>query len=1082
MKKLLLLFAAIITLAMSAAAQTRTVEGTVVSSDGEPIIGAAVLGVGTQIGVTTDFDGNFSLALPTSVKKLEVSYVGMKTKTVDITPGKMNIELENSNVLDEVITIAYGTAKRSSFTGSASVLDASQIESVQVSNPVDALQGKVSGVQLNNASGAPGSSPTIRIRGISSIMAGNSPLIVIDGTPYSGDLNNISSQDIESMTVLKDAASNALYGARGANGVILITTKKGKGNNATVTLDAKWGANSRGTRDYDVVSNPAAYYEIYGRAIGNSIQDPMDRLPKANSQLLSDLVYNVFTLPEGENLLIGDYKLNPNATLGAINTYNGQDYYLLPDDWTKEAYRTSLRQEYNLSVSQATDKGSFYLSASYLNNEGIVQNSGLERFTGRLSADIMAKPWLKVGANMSYTNFNSKAVNGTDEGNAESSGNIFAVANRLAPIYPLYVRDGQGNIMVDRYGNKMMDYVDPKLAGNMGLKRPVFAGANPIMQSRLDTSDAAGNAFSATGFAEIRFLKDFKFTTNNTVDVDETRYNDVTNPWYGMYASSNGMVTVQHSRSINYTFQQLLNWARSFGDHNVSALLGHENYWDKSYILYGSASNMIDPSNHELAGAIISGHNSSYVSEYNTEGWFGRANYDYDGKYFASASYRRDGSSRFHPKHRWGNFWSAGGAWIISNESFFNAPWVNMLKIKASYGEQGNDNIGNYRYTNTYTIFNANGVPAALPSTMGNENITWEKGGNFNAGVDFSFFNERLSGTFEFFNRKTSDMLFSFPLPPSYGYTSYYANVGDMINRGFEIDINGDIIRTKNFTWSANDNFTFYKNRITYLPEERKTMTVEGVDGFASGNMFYGEGKSIYTFYTKKYAGVAYDAEREGRDAFDYNGQSMWYRTVYFDADGNVVPSDSKYKVRSEMQTTTDYASADYYLCGTALPWGYGGFGTSFKFFGVDASIDFMYQLGGQIYDSDYASLMASPQTGAGGNAMHKDLYNSWSEENINSNIPRLRLDDLYSVASSDRFLIGASYLAIRNVNVGYTLPSKWTRKLYVDKVRVYFSGDNLALWSKRKGLDPRQSISGASTNAYYATIRTLTGGINITF
>ncbi|MDE6556011.1 MAG: TonB-dependent receptor [Duncaniella sp.] len=1080
MKKLLLLFAAVITFALSAAAQNRTVTGEVTSSDGEPLIGATVLGVGTQIGVTTDFDGNFSLSLPTSVKKIEVSYVGMKSKTVDITPGKMLITLENANVLDEVITIAYGTAKRSSFTGSASVLDASQIEAVQVSNPVDALQGKVSGVQLNNASGAPGSAPTIRIRGISSIMAGNSPLIVLDGTPYAGDLNNISSQDIESMTVLKDAASNALYGARGANGVILITTKKGKGNNATVTLDAKWGANSRGTRDYDVVSNPGKYYSLYGRAIGNAQQDAMARLGAANDNLISELIYNVYTVPEGESLLVGDYEINPNASLGALNVYKGQEFWLQPDDWTDEAYRTSLRQEYNLSVSQATDKGSFYVSGSYLNNEGIVQNSGFERFTGRMTGDLMAKPWLKIGANMSYTHFSSKALG--DDGEDASSGNIFAVANQIAPIYPLYVRDGQGNIMVDRYGNQMMDYGDPSLAGNMGLKRPVYAGANPIMSSRLDTNNAEGNAFSASGYAEIRFLKDFKFTTNNSVDVDETRINDVTNPWYGMYASSNGMVTVQHSRSINYTFQQLLNWAHSFGDHNVSALLGHENYWDKTYMLYANSTNMIDPKNHELAGAIIAGNNSSYTTDYDTEGWFGRANYDYDGKYFVSASYRRDGSSRFHPDHRWGNFWSAGGAWIISKENFFQAPWVDMLKIKASYGEQGNDNIGNYRYTNTYTIFNANGYPATLPSTMGNKDITWEKGGNFNAGVDFAFWNERLSGTVEAFVRKTSDMLFSFPLPPSYGFTSYYANVGDMKNTGFEIDLHGDIIRTKNFTWSANANFTFYKNKITYLPEPRKTQVVDGVRGFSSGNMFYGEGSSIYTFRLKKYAGVFYDPDLTGEEAFKQNGQPMWWVKRFKDADGNVVAENSDKIASVEEYTTTNYSEGSFYLCGTALPWGYGGFGTSFNFFGVDASIDFMYQLGGQVYDSDYASLMASPMTGQGGRAMHKDLYNSWSEENLTSDIPRFRLGDQFTAASSDRFLTSASYLAIRNVNVGYTLPAKFTKKFQVDKIRFYFSGDNLCVWSKRKGLDPRQSISGASTNAYYATIRTLTGRVKINY
>lgn len=1070
MKKLFLLLAALITFSINVMAQDQRVTGVVVGADnGEPLVGATVMGVGTSVGTVTDIDGNFSLNLPAKVKKLSVSYVGMETKEVLATPGiPMTIALDNSNVLDEVITVAYGTAKRSAFTGSASVLDASEIESVQVSNPVEALKGKVSGVQLNSASGAPGSSPTIRIRGISSINAGNSPLIVVDGTPYSGDLNNISSQDIESMTVLKDAASNALYGARGANGVILITTKKGKGD-AKVTFDAKWGSNQRGTKDYDVISDPRQYYNTYAWALANAqirdgVTDQTVILNHVRNNLIGDptgkdtsygLIYNVFTTPEGEELVGEDFRINPNATIGRlVSTANG-DYWLTPDDWRDEAYGNALRQEYNLSVSQATDRGSFYISASYLNNEGIVENTNFERFTGRLSADLQAKPWLKVGANMSYTHFSNKSIG--EDGESASSGNVFAVANQIAPIYPLWVRDGNGVIMTDANGIKMMDYGDGM---NAGLVRPVYPQGNPISASRLDVDKGEGNAFNANAFAEIRFLRDFKFTTNNSVSVDETRFNQVTNPFYGQYANLNGMVTVAHQRIIDYTYQQLLNWTRQFGDHNLSVLLGHENYWQKQYSLAGNSSNMLLPSNEELSGAIKSQSNSSARIDYNNEGWLGRANYDYDGKYFVSASFRRDASSRFHPDHRWGSFWSLGGAWIISKESFFHAPWIDILKIKASYGEQGNDNIGNYRYVNTYTIEDANGVPAAVPATMGNKDITWEKGGNFNAGVDFSFWNERLSGTFEGFIRNTSDMLSYFPLPPSFGYGGYYKNVGDMSNRGFEIDIKGDIIRNKNVTWSANFNMTWYKNKITNLPEWSKTAECDGVRGYSSGSYFYGEGESLYTFYMKKWAGVNPET-----------GAAQWWK--------NVVDANNKVVGREKTET---FADASYYLCGKALPDVYGGFGTSVNAFGFDFSIDFIYQLGGQVYDSSYASLM-SPITQEGrGQAIHKDVLNSWTPEHTNSSIPRFAYGDLNYSGASDRFLTSASYLALQSINFGYTLPSKITRKIDVERIRLYMSADNIAVWSKRKGLDPRQSITGGASNAYYAPIRTISGGINISF
>ncbi len=1058
MKKLFLLLAALIT-TITVMAQNQTVSGTVTSADGEPLAGATVMGVGTTIGTATDVDGNFTLSLPAKVKKLQVAYVGMNTREVNITPGKMTIVLDGTNMLDEVISVAYGTAKRSAFTGSASVLDASEIEQVQVTNPVDALKGKVSGVQINSASGAPGnSSPTVLIRGISSINAGNSPLIVLDGTPYDGGLDNISTQDIESMTVLKDAASNALYGARGANGVILITTKKGKQGTARVTLDAKWGSNSRAISDYDVISSPAQYYEVFGRALGNYAArvggyDDARALSFANANLIGLLGFNVYSIPEGENMLVDGYKLNPNAVLG--NTYtaaDGSEYLLLPDDWSDAAYKNALRQEYNLSVSQGTDKGSFYASASYLNNEGITVNSGYERFTGRLAADLQAKSWLKVGANMSYTHYESK-FNG-DDGSSSSSGNIFAVNNILAPIYPLYVRDAQGNIMKDSNGNTMYDYGDGM---NLGLpSRPVFSQANPLSQNILDVSKYNGNATTASGYAEIRFLRDFKFTTNNSVNLYEQRQTAVTNPFYGQYAESNGIVSKYSTRRIDYTYQQLLNWARQFGDHNINVLLGHENYWNKYSYLYASRSNMLLPGNEELDGAIIDGSSSSYETDYNNEGWFGRVNYDYDSKYFGSVSLRRDASSRFDPEHRWGTFWSASAAWIISKEAFFQAPWVDMLKLKVSYGEQGNDNIGNFRYINTYTIANAGGNPAAIPNTLGNKNITWEKGGNLNYGIDFSLFNERLTGTIEGFYRKTSDMLFSFPLPPSYGYTSYYDNVGDMVNKGFELDLHGDIIRTRDITWSANLNLTWYKNKITRLPEERKTMTVDGVDGYSSGSYFYGEGEPLYTYRIKKFAGVNKE-----------NGNSMWYY---------------KDKNTGELKTTETYSQGDFFLCGTALPDVYGGFGTSVNAFGFDFSIDFNYQLGGQVYDGTYAGLMSSPYQQSRGRSFHKDLLNAWTPENSNSNIPYMMYSDQYVTSTSDRFLTSASYLALQNINFGYTIPSKLTKKMEVERIRLYLSCDNVALWSKRKGLDPRQSITGSVTNAYYAPIRTISGGINVTF
>ena len=463
---------------------------------------------------------------------------------------------------------------------------------------------------------------------------------------------------------------------------------------------------------------------------------------------------------------------------------------------------------------------------------------------------------------------------------------------------------------------------------------------------------------------------------------------------------------------------------------------------------------MFDPTNMELDGAIVNGSSGSYTTDYNTEGYFGRLQYDFAEKYFGSVSYRRDASSRFHPDNRWGNFWSAGAAWIISKEAFFDVEWIDLLKIKASYGSQGNDRIGDYRYVNTFSIVNSNGNPAAVPNVMGNKDITWEANANFNAGVEFELLGTRLNGSVDFFTRKTSDMLFTFTLPPSYGYTYYYANIGDMRNLGVELELNGTVIKHRDLEWNINLNLTHYKNKVTYLADEHKTTTVDGVEGYENGNMFIGEGIPLYTYELVQYAGV------------NENGESLFY-VDGTDENGNPTRT-----------TTTNPNNATKHLCGTALPDVYGGFGTELTWKGLDFSANFSYQLGGQVYDSDYASSMSANK----GHAFHVDLLNAWSTENPTSNIPRLQYNDSYTNASSDRWLTSASYLSLQNITLGYTLPARWCRALGMEKLRIYATADNVWLWSKRQGLDPRQSISGSVTSAYYAPMRTISGGITLTF
>ena len=1054
-------------------AQNRTVTGVVLSGeDGEPIIGASVVVTGTTTGTVTDINGNFSLKAPESAKTLTVSFVGMESKTVNISNKAMEIVLSaNNEVLDEVMVVAFGTAKKSAFTGSAKVVGEETLGLSQVSDVTQALAGAVPGVTLTNSNGAPGGSPTIRVRGFSSLTAGNSPLIIVDGAPYSGDMNNINPADVESMTVLKDAASNALYGARGANGVIMITTKKAKhGHDAVVSFDAKWGANTQAMKQYNVLKDPRQYYEVQYTAMKNYYMDRqgMDDVQAwatANKNITTTnggFGYNIWTLPEGEALIGRNGKVNPNATLGRLVNYRGTDYWVTPDDWMDAGTRTGSRQEYNISINGATDKGSFLMSLGYLQNEGITEHSSFDRITARLRADYQAKKWLNVGASFNYAKFTHHSL--SNNGSSSSTGNIWAFTSQMAPIYPVYVRDAEGNIMIDDNGIQMMDYGNGM---NAGMSRMFIQNANPIQDVHLNTNGNEGNALGVNGFADATLYKGLVFSLKAAANLDETRTKYVYNPYYGQFDSTGGTIQVDHSRSYDYDLQQLLNYTTTVNEkHNINLMLGHEYYVAQSWGLGASKSKMFSQAIQELDGAVVDGQ-SSYSSKgtYNNEGFFGRAQYDFDEKIFVSGSYRRDASSRFHPDHRWGSFWSAGAAWIMSKESWFNAPWVDNLKLKASYGSQGNDNISSYMYVDTYDIVNSAGNIGTSFNSKGTQDITWETQGNFNAGLEFGLWN-RVSGSIEYYYRKTSDMLFSFSVAPSLGYSSYYDNVGDMYNTGVELDVNVNAYHNKNISWDVFFNVSTIKNQISMLHEDKKNTTYysptgKAIEGYTSGSFFIAEGQSIYTWRLKDYAGV--DPQ---------TGEAQWYKNT-FDSNGEW----------TGRETTKVWSEADYYVTEkTTVPKLQGGFGTSLRAYGFDFTINFTYQLGGKTTDGTYATFMSNPSSSNTGHNWHVDVLKAWSPENPDSNIPRWNMDDTYAAATTTRFLTDASYLNVQNLNFGYTLPARLTKKAQINNVRLYLSAENLGYISKRQGFDPRQSFSGGSTATRYSPMRTISGGLSLQF
>lgn len=1061
-RKLVMMLTCLLVSVGFAMAQTRTITGTVFSEeDGEPVVGASVLVEGTTTGTITDIDGNFTLSrVPAEAKHLKVSFVGLQTRSVAIKDNVQVYLKADAELLDEVMVVAFGTAKKSAFTGSAGVIETDKITKRQTSNITNALAGQVAGVQLTSSSGEPGKSADIRIRGIGSISAGNTPLYVVDGVPFDGDIASINSQDIESMTVLKDAASNALYGARGANGVVLITTKKGKTGKATITVDAKWGTNRRAVPNYNVMGSPAEYYETAYKAHYNtamlSTSGTVITHEQANKIANANLFdgdqggvnYQVYTIPEGELFIGLDGKLNPNATLG----YSDGSYYYRPDNWYDEVFdKGNLRQEYNLSMSGATDKVNYYLSAGYLDDSGIIANSGFERFTTRLKMDYQAKDWLRVGANMSYVKSDSRSPQNQE---GASSGNTFYVTNLMAPIYPMYVRDTDKKVMKDSYGHTVYDF-----GNNTGFIRPFMTQSNPASMVALDKRTYEADIFSGKWYATVNFLPELKLTYNIGLDTDNTRYSNLYNAFYGQYAEVGGIIYVGNSRRQGVNQQVLMSYIKSIDKHNFDILAGFESYDFKTQSLSGSREKLYNPLIPEINNAIKNPSISSSTDKYATQGWLGRVQYDYDGKYFGSLSYRRDASSRFHKDNRWGNFWSVGGGWLMNKESFLeDVSWIDLLKFKISYGVQGNDMLlysngdaNYYPYQDQYQVTNSNDDFAVNLYYKGNKDLTWETSHSFNTGFDFTLFKGRLDGSIEYFSRKTTDLLYFKPVPASLGYSSFPMNVGSMFNRGLELGLNGIAVQTNDVDLSFNFNMTYFKNKINKL---EKSLNGELIDG----TRIYREGESLYQLYLHKYAGVDHET-----------GVALYYQDVE-DESGNIV-----------RETTSNWSNATKYATGDILPKVYGGFGTSLAVYDFDLSVSFAYQLGGKIYDSTYRSLMHNGRASSIGQNWHKDIRNAWTPENSNSNIPRLHTTDRFANSMSDRFLVKSDYLSVQNISLGYTVPQSLLRKIDLGSLRFYLVVDNVALLTKRKGLDPRQSYT-SSANSNYSPIRTISGGLTLTF
>ena len=1055
-KRLTLFFVSLFLCVGTALAQTK-VTGTVLSQeDGQPIIGAAVKVVGTSTGMLTNVNGQFTVTLPAGKDQLEVTYLGYEGKTVKAKNGMRIFLKADVSALDEVIVVAYGSQKKSSFTGSASTVKGESLEKLQVSNLSKALEGAVAGVQISSESGTPGSSASIRIRGIGSISASQEPLIVVDGVPYEGSLNSIPTQDIETMTILKDAAANSMYGARGSNGVIMITTKSGKTGKVNISFDARFGFNTRGVGNYDIVTDAGEYYEMMYEAYRNSLVAQMGYAGAsqyaAEHLIDGNLKYNVFK-GVADNQLIDPLtgKLNPNATTKKWN-----------DNWTKDPFQNGTRQEYTATISAGTEGTKVFASLGYLKDEGYMPGSGFDRYNGRVKFDQNIGKTIRVGGNIAYSKTNYKTF-GSEESNYS---NIFMFTQSIAPIYPIYLYNQDGSLWLDGNGQRQYDW-------GTEYTRPYAAEQNPLAAAEASVRFTERDNVSSRGYFEWTFLNDFKFTANVAYDVFNTNQTNFTTPIGGDAKNVGGRGYKYWTRNGALNVNELLDWNHKFGEHGVHILLGHENKNDQYKYMYGHMTQFSDYNNTDFANAAQYQGMSSYTQEYALEGYFAKGEYDFADKYYFTASIRRDGSSRFHKDNRWGTFWAVGASWRLKEEAFLkNVNWLSALKAKVSYGTQGNDNVGlAHVYTDLYSVDRVDGAAAFGKVLRGNPDLTWEKSRNFNAGFEAGFW-KRLNVSFDFFIKETRDMLYQSPLAASEGNPTYiWKNEMDMKNTGFEVEISGDIIKTKDILWSASLNLTHYKNELTRLPESKPAD--EYPNGYQAGNYWRKLGGSLYDWYRYEYVGV--DPE---------NGLPQYNHYTYKvdDATGDYVRDGNGDPVVESVEIVNKTSDATLRQTGkSAIPDLTGGFTTTLNAYGFDLSISTAFQLGGWAYDVQYGMLMNS---GDNGENFHKDMFNRWTPANTNTNIPALNFGNQTAGidTASDFFLTKASYFSLRNITLGYTVPAKYLNKLGISKVRVYLTGDNIWLKSKRKGFDPRQSFSGNASYAHYSALSSYSLGLNVAF
>lgn len=1030
-----LLFLLSIVFAAGLSAQTVKVTGAVFDENGEPLVGVSVRTLSDKNkGTVSGVDGVFSIEVEKK-EKLVFSYLGFVERVISVANIKPNAHIlmkEDRVALDEVVVIGYGTAKKKDITGSISSVSAEQLEETPAVSLNQALQGKSAGVQVQLSDNSPGGGVSVLIRGRGSINQSNDPIYVVDGIIMEGTLNNINVNDIASIDILKDASAAAIYGSRAANGVVIVTTKRGKEGKAKITFSSRTSFQTPSNLPKMLTAQELAEIRIEGNVnaqldskfLANpnmSIEEYRNEFHALKQQYTQELPSSMFSDVERQTLLAGE-------------SY----------DWYDQISQTGIVQDYTLALSGATDKTNYYISLNYYDQRGIIQGTGHRRFSFRVNLEQQIKSWLKIGVNSSYY-----------DGSTIYGGATIGSGLGANPMYPFEI-DGEAPLEIPYYTSQGQN--------------------NPILSKQID-NDAKSNRLSVNAYLQIDFFKDLFL--KSSVSLDQV------NNFSGYFAPSNikqgqsvnGEAQIKNDRWTDIMQENSLNYSHLFDDvHRINLMLGNtiqvNNYFGNTQYGNGFASNVMGYNNIGAASEFPAARQASSKTRWALASFIGRLNYAYKDNYIVTFTGRYDGNSRYAKGHKWGFFPSVALAWRISGEKFMNntSTWLDDLKLRLGWGQLGNSNLALYssftKLAPGITVDYMGNAINTIQNTdqiMGNKDLRWERQQQINAGIDFSAFNNRLRLTLDVYKKNSKDLILLTPLPVTTGYLNLYSNVGELENRGIEISLGGRLIATEDFTWDLDINWSTNKNKLKSL---YGGLTERMNDASNPLNAGWWVGEPLGTIYTYRYEGIwQWDDDRH---LMDIMKDGLEGGDTYYPGENKIADLDG------DNQITTN----DREIVGYTDPKGYGGISTTLAYKNWSLNVVFNYVYGNDVFNRSYHEYTLG--AGYGFQNMFSDVLNRWSVDNQNGDIPRAHSNNLDRMLISSRVVQDGSYLRMKNIMLTYQFPLQWIKKIGLGSLNLYVAGENLWTLTGFKGSDPESVSTGYDET--YPNARAFTFGLNLSF